>query len=798
MGIGLINIGFMFRKKAISTIIFFTIILMKLSVSQQLVINEFMSINNNALQDEFGDYPDWIEIYNPSQQTVNLLNWCLTDDPDDLEKWSFPYLLIESGDFILVFASGKDTTTSQNIHTNFKIKSEGEQLILSDSNGIIIDQTEAIELGYDQSFGRLPDGSEHFEIFYTSSPGTSNNNNIILNNLTTSHPAGYYIDSVTLEIYSSNPEDVIHYTLDGFSPTSESPVYNSPIHFNSGNSSAANISQIPTTPLEGPWPLPQFIWKQPGDNLFYADVIRYRSFAGQNPSSEIFSKSYFINDSIFSRFNFPVISIILDSGNFYDYDTGIYIPGKRFDELGWDWWPEGNYMNSGEEWERYAHVELFEINGDISLSQDCGVRIHGGWSAVMPQKSLRLTARNKYGGDNDFNYPFFPGTEHDEYKNFVLRNSGNDFLYTHFRDAFLQSLLSGLDMELQAFRPSVVFINGNYWGIHGIRERYDEYYFDRHFDVDKDSLIIVNVCGLQEIGNNQDYTDMINFIENNSLEVQSNYEYIKTKIDILNFTDYHIAEIYFGNNDWPCNNNRAWKTMDPDSKWRWLIFDLDFGFGYNNDYQYNSLEDALTVNSPYYYNCDCSTFLLRKLLENDEFKQSFIDRYAYHLNTTFHKDTVTNKINEFVTLLDNEMHYHIQRWHYPQTYTQWMNENEAMIEFAIKRPCFCAEHVKTKFNLDEFEFNCDTLFLNSFNKQLHFKVYPNPGDGIFYLENLNMLPYKTEVKVINTTGRQVANYKFNFERYEAKKFNLSELGSGLYLIIISIDNSVYTEKIIIE
>ena len=793
----MINFVSMIKEKALVTLVFFAILLLKISFSQQLVINEFMSANKNVLQDEFGDYPDWIEIYNPSQQTVNLLNWYLTDDQDDLTKWSFSYLLIEPGDFILVFASGKDTTTSQNIHTNFKIKSEGEELILSNSEGILIDQTDATELGSDQSFGRVTDGSELFEIFYTSSPGTSNGNNIILNNITTSHPAGYYVDSITLEIYSSKPNDVIHYTLDGSTPTLDSPVYIGSLHFSSGNSTAPNISQIPTTPMEGPWPLPQFIWKQPDYNLIRADVIRYRSFTGQNPSSGILSKSYFINESIFGRFSFPVISLILDSGNFYNYDTGIYIPGKRFDDFGWNWWPDGNYINNGSEWERYAHVELFENDGEISISQDCGVRINGGWSAVMPQKSLRVIADNKYGA-NDFNYPLFPESEHDEYKNFVLRNSGNDFIYSHFRDAFMQSLLTGLDMELQAFSPAVVFVNGNYWGIHGIRERYDEHYFKRHFDIVEDSLMVVGVCGSQEMGDNQEYNDMIGFIENNSLEIQSNYDYIKTKIDIQNFIDYHIAEIYFGNNDWPCNNNKTWKTTDSDSRWRWLIFDLDISFWYNNDYQFNSLEDALAVNSPNYYNCECSTFLLRKLLENNEFKQQFIDRYAYHLNTTFHEDTVINKLNEFVYLLDEEMQYHIQRWHYPQTYNQWINKTEAMSEFAIFRPCYCAEHVISKFNLDEFDFSCNTSSSDLFDQQLRFKLYPNPGAGIFYLENLDVLPYKSKVKVINSSGQQVAGFNINFERNEAKKFNLSELRNGLYLVVILIDNSIYTEKVIIE
>ncbi|MCD4682366.1 MAG: CotH kinase family protein, partial [Bacteroidales bacterium] len=760
MGIGLIDTGFMYKKKFISSIIFFTIILLKLSVSQQLVINEFMSANNNVLQDDFGEYSDWIEIYNPSPQTFNLLNWCLSDDPDDIEKWSFPDLLIEPDSFLLVFASGKDTITALNIHTNFKIKSEGEPLILSDNLGNIIDQTEAIELVFNQSYGRLIDGGGQFEIFYSGSPGTSNSNNITLNNLTISHPAGFYVDSIVLDIVSSKPEDVIHFTFDGSCPTLESPVFNNPITLKPGYSTATNISQIPTTPLEGPWQLSQFIWKQPDDNILMADVIRYRSFSGQNPSSEIFSKSYFLDDSIFERFTFPVISVITDSLNLFDYDTGIYIPGKRYDELGWGWWPEGNYINNGKEWERYGHAELFEDNGESSISQDCGVRISGGWSAVMPQKSLRITAYKEY-GNNNFNYPIFPESEYSSYKNFVLRNSGNDFIYSHFRDVFMQSLLSGLDMELLAFRPSVVYINGNYWGIHGIRERYDEHYFNRHFDLNEDSLIVVSVCGSQEIGDNQDYHDMKNFINENSLAIQSNYIYVKTKIDILNFIDYHIAEIYFGNNDWPCNNNKAWKTTQSDSKWRWLIFDLDFGYGHNINYQHNFLEDALAVNT----NCDCSTFLLRKLLENEEFKQQFIDRYALHLNTTFHQDTVINKINEFATLFNSEIKFHIQRWHHPQNFTQWENEVEALIEYATYRPCFCAEHLITKFDLDEFGFDCNSSILDSSINISPFSIYPNPGNGIIYIENHDIGQFTTELKVINATGQLVTNYKFNFERY---------------------------------
>lgn len=767
------------------------------SFSQDIVINEIMSSNQTVLQDEFGDFPDWIEIYNNTDIEINLSNWHLSDDVDELDKWTFPEVTLEAGSFLLILASDRDTITSENLHTNFKLSSNGEELFLTDNSNLIVDQVSAVELDSDLSFGRLNDGEVNWVVFYVSSPGISNNSNVTYNDLSISFPAGFYTDSISLEIFSSNPSDDIYYTFDGSVPTIESLLFEEPILIEEGNSHSPNISNIPTTPIEGPWPLPQFVWKAPNANQMKIDVVRYRSFDGSIPSSEVITKSYFIDEDILDRFDYPVISVSLNSESFFNYDTGIYIPGKRFAELGWNWWPEGNYINNGGEWERFAHIELFEEDGERELSQDCGVRINGGWSAIMPQKSLRFTAYNKY-GDNDFDYSFFGDPDFDSFKNFVARNSGNDFIHSHFRDAFMQGLLTDLDMEIQAYAPSVIFVNGNYWGIHGIRERYDKHYFERHFEIEEDSLMIVGVCGSVEIGDNQEYHDMTGFIENNNLEIQSNYEYIETKIDIMNFIDYNIAEIYYGNNDWPCNNNKAWKTTSPDSKWRWLIYDLDFGFAYNSSYEYNSLEDAIAVNSPFYYNCDCSTFLLRKLLENDGFEQQFVDRFAYHLNNTFQKDSVIQQLNEIVSEIENEMGYHVLRWQYPQSMEQWENEIEVMIEFATKRPCYAAEHVVSVFDLEEFGFVCDSSNYIDTNEILPFKLYPNPSNGEFYIENQKILPYRTEIEIRNMIGQQIEFLDFNFNRYEIKKIDLGNLESGVYFLIIKIEGIPYTQKLIIQ
>lgn len=777
--------------------VFVCLMTYNLLFSQQLVINEFMSKNNSTLEDEFGDYSDWIEIFNPTQDTIHLLNWHLSDDEDELNKWTFPNLIIESGGFVLVFASGKNIYTPNGVHTNFKIGASGEALFLCNSSGQIVDQTVEVELEGDQSYGRISDGNSPFAKFYTSSPNSSNVANVVLNELQISHVSGFYDTPILLSVNSFLLGEDVHYTLDGSCPTPASPILEDILSFEPGVPTAIDISQIPTTPLEGPWPLPRFIWKQPDTDMLMANVIRYRSFSEAQPSSKIYSGFYLIQDSILSRFNLPVISILSDSANFFNYDTGIYIPGKRYDEMGWDWWPDGNYRMRGSEWERFAHIDVFEPDGENVLLQDCGIRIFGGWSSVMPQKSIRIIADRNY-GSNRFEYPFFPDLPMDKYKQVVLRNSGNDFVKSHFRDAFMQSLLTGLDMELQAYQPFVVFINGNYWGLHNMREKIDETYFERRFGIEEDDLMIVSACGFPEINSNQDYVDMIAYIETNSMAIQGNYEYIKTRMDVVNFVDYNIAEIFFGNTDWPANNNKAWKTTNPNSKWRWFIYDLDFGFGAGEDYTYNSLEYALAVNSPNYSNPDCATFLLRSLLENETFKTLFIDRFAWHLNNTFREDVVIDKIDDFISQLEEEMYFHIQRWHYPQTYSDWLSETDYMKEFAANRPCVCVEHLMEKFDLEEFDFDCSGVGFADDLQSTPISIFPNPSKGIFYLKNSKHKNNRTTIWLTNAFGTSIRKFQFDFGAFETKRINVDGLGKGLYFVSISTNSESYTLKMIVQ
>lgn len=109
------------------------------AIDLPLYISEFMAANTRTLADEDGDYPDWIEIYNPNTGTVTLDGWSLTDTTNNLSKWSFPATNISGGGFLIIFASEKNRgALGPRMHTNFKLSAEGEYLALVQPDGTTV------------------------------------------------------------------------------------------------------------------------------------------------------------------------------------------------------------------------------------------------------------------------------------------------------------------------------------------------------------------------------------------------------------------------------------------------------------------------------------------------------------------------------------------------------------------------------------------------------------------------------------------------------------------------------------
>lgn len=517
---------------------------------------------------------------------------------------------------------------------------------------------------------------------------------------------GFYTESIVLELQTIHEGLEIRYTRDGSIPDEGSLLYSGPITLQSRAGDPNIISLIPTN---NPGQVrADEAWQPPAGEVFKIHTIRARVFGEGIEPSEVLSGSFIIDEEGSDRYTMPVVSIITPPEGLFSDETGIYVPGTG----------ALNYNQRGIEWERVSFFELFENSGSRAIAQNAGIRIHGGTSRSRPRKSLRVYARSDYGA-SWFNYQLFPDKPIGQFKRFILRNGGNDWGDAILRDGFMQSLLRGLDLDIQYFKPAIVFLNGEYWGIHNIRDRFDSRYIQTHYGLDESEFTMMSNNSVFEDGNPDgvaDYNQMRSFLNNPGVQNPANYAHIQTRMDTDNFADYQIAQIYFRNTDWPGNNLQYWRALndyDPDApagldgRWRWMVFDTDFGFGLNFDYvtgaqqgpAHNTLAFALEPNGPGWPNPSWSTFILRRLMQNQEFRAGFINRFADLLNTTFSESFVTAELDSLESIYLPEIHEHSERWRQPVSTSAWQEEIQIMRSFAEERPGFVRQHLQNQFGL---------------------------------------------------------------------------------------------------
>ncbi|HEY0091814.1 MAG TPA: CotH kinase family protein, partial [Flavobacterium sp.] len=340
-------------------------------------------------------------------------------------------------------------------------------------------------------------------------------------------------------------------------------------------------------------------------------------------------------------------------------------------------------------------------------NQNVGIRIRGNASRRYASKSLTVYARPEY-GDSDLSYKFFDDLEDNNFQRITLSNSGNDFPFTLFKDAAAHEISRPLHVENENYQPVITFINGEYWGILNIRERYDNEYFERVYNIEDVDLLEDH--GVAEEGDAQHYQELIEFVENNSLESNNNYQYVKALLDAESFIDYYIANIYLDNIDWPMNNVVFWRkkttTYTPnapyghDGRWRWALHDMDKTFAVDsNDFSHNNL--AAAINTTFAFeNHEWSTLLFRKLMENATFRKCFINRFADMMNTAFLPSRTTAIINEMKMQIEPEITRHIERFKSPASLEVWNNSINSMIAFANARTPYQRNHVRQQFGFD--------------------------------------------------------------------------------------------------
>ncbi|MEX0680299.1 MAG: CotH kinase family protein [Balneolales bacterium] len=671
------------------------------SVTDKLTINELLASNSTINADEDGDYMDWIELHNTGTEAIDLYGYGLSDDNDEPFKWVFPDTVLPSGKFLLVWASNKNRTRpGAPLHTSFAVSAAGEEVILTSPDGKRIDEVPLTNIQADYSFGRTPGNRNSWIFFENPTPGEPNIRPGFreqLEPVVFSHDAGFYSTPFELALSHPDPEATIYYTMDGSEPTNRSRLYINPIPVYNRTQEPNKLSVIPTntfTSGDRTWIAPQ----QPGTK---GTTIRVRAEKpGELHTSD--TRSFFILPEGSATYDLPVISIVTDSAHLFSDATGIYVHGRT---MNGDYKDTPNYDQRGSEWEREASFEFFEADGTHSFTQNVGLRIHGGWSRGLPQKSFRIYARNQY-GKNSIDYPLFPDEPYSSYRRILLRNSGQDWGYSMFRDAAAHVLIRHLNVDTQAYRPVIVFVNGEYWGIHNMRERYDNDYLERVYGVDPENIDLLTGRHTADNGDNEHYRAMIAYMEDHDLSDPLHFQMVETMMDVDHYLDYVSAQIYFANNDWPHNNIDFWRnktaytrdaSVGRDGRWRWLFYDADQSLGHYTDAEFNMITWVTSEVSPSNGE-EWPNTILRNLLANDSFRYKFINRLADHLNSVFQPDRVSQVLDSLATNIASAIEEHGIRWGKPHQET-WLQSNTQMHAFASNRTEHVRAHIREHFDI---------------------------------------------------------------------------------------------------
>lgn len=597
------------------------------AIHAQLVINELMQSNIDCIMDDLNEFPDsWVELYNTGTAAVNLKDWRLGLSDKAGEAWQLSNKQIGPGEYALVFCD----KVGKNLHTDFRLESgKGGSLYLFQGQ-TIVDKVEDLpkQPAPNIAYGRKTDGSNEWGYQLTPTPEGTNTGEVcdhdhILGEPVFSEPGKVFNGNKTFNLQLSLPEGSpegteIRYTTNGSEPTASSAKY---------------TADIPITK---------------------STSIRAKLFCNGWLSPRSTVQSYIFHDR---SMTIPVISIVTDNSYLNDKKIGIFANNY------------GHEKYQQVDWRRPLNIELFDAEGEPSqLNQLCETRITGAWSREAARKSMGIYCHKRFGKKN-MEYEFFPDQcpGLTNYKSIVLRNSGNDRDYTYMRDAVCQrAMAEHADIDWQAWRPAVIYINGNYWCLLNIRERANENNILTHYDGLEDIDLIEN--GELKEGTKDNYDAFTAFFNEHGHTLD---EYAEL-MDWEEYIRITTMNLYFNNLDYPGNNNVMWRPRAEGGKWRWIAKDLDYTLGlYTNggaggsggyDHQiiaqwYNPDDYSLHQGANFSITWD-ATRLFRRLMEDADFAREFIDRFSIYMGDFLNEKSVRAIWDPMYTMIKDEWKRH--------------------------------------------------------------------------------------------------------------------------------------------
>lgn len=620
--------------------------------SGQVVINEFMATNlcspanPNTYQDNFGNCSDWVELYNTTGTAFDLDGHYFSDNPTNLTKYKFPAgSVVPANGFLRIWLSGRpnEPFNLANIHLDFMIgQTYGtEVLSLVNPDGTTIVDSYAIvnscQLGH--SMGRSPNGADNWMVF--DNPTMAASNNTAAHNYAPtpvfSEPAGYHGGAINVAITLPDPDPsfTIRYTTNGSFPTQASTAYAGPV------------------------------------NLSATSVLTAATFS----SDPNFLPSFYEYSTYFFGADQHTVKIFSVHGN------------------------QVQTLLNGTQLEPLAGLEMFNEGGQ-RISKNFGdINKHGNDSWAYPQRGFDWVDRDKMGYSRATELQLFRGSSRDSFKRYMFKAGANDNYPAengaHIRDAYLMSLsqVGNLELDERSAEFCVIYINGQYWGVYDYREKVDDWHFtDYYYDQGKQDIDFLKTWGgtWAEYGNATDWNNLRNFIAGNDMTDQTNYDYVKTELNVLSLIDYFAINTWAVCADWLNWNTAWWKgnnEFGQAQKWRYTLWDMDASFGHYVNYtgvpNTGPTADPCfgeNLNNP---GGQGHTQIMSALLDNEEFFNTYINRYADLQNSTFSCDFAIQHLDSLVNIIAPEMQRQINRW--GGTYNGWENNVQAIRDFILDR-----------------------------------------------------------------------------------------------------------------
>lgn len=641
--------------------IVFALLLLHPSASGKVWINEFMQSNVDCLVDDTWEFPDsWVELYNDGDEEVNLKQWYLSDKEEIQKSWRiWDEVVIPAKGYLIVYCDERNLP----LHTTYRLESgKGCSIYLRNASGTIVDQVVNFpkQPAPNISCGRMVDDIESWGYFVKATPKAANKgvaSSIVLPAPQFSVKGGVYQQRVEVELSlpAFVPEGVglshLYYTTDGSEPTEESPRYSEPFLF-----------ETPT-------------------------CLRAKLIHPSYLSDRSITQSYIVVDR---QLTLPVVSIATNDAFLFDDVFGIYVEGNGSHS-------QANYMH---DWRRPMNIEYFPVVGEESVINQLGeLRIGGGYSRQQHPSKTFIVYSNKRFGVKGFNYPLFTAKPDMGIKSFMLRQSGNDFAGLGFRDAITQQFLGRkVDLDYQECQPAIMFINGEYYGFQNFRERSNDDFILSNYDNLEDIDMVENwpnsALELKK-GDFKDYNELMEMIQLPLDQVP--YEKLMDKIDINEYINYMILQVYISNVDFPQYNVVLWRPRTAGGKWRFLLKDTDHGTNYVNPPSHNSLKYNLDLTIK-----ESPRLLFHRLMNYEPFKKEFYTRFAIYMGDMLHPNTTCALVDSMKVMLDAEIPYHKTRWNNhdrERDYEWWLGAVDRIKGWLTERNTYMYKELNNELKL---------------------------------------------------------------------------------------------------